>query len=182
MTTPAKSIAVYCSSTDGLDDRFVDAARQTGHIIASRGLGLVYGGGGVGLMGDAARAALEAGGHVMGVIPKFMVEAERAMLDVTEQHVVTTMAERKGIMEERADAFIALPGGVGTLDEIFEAITGLVLSLHSKPIVFVNIDGFYSPLWRFMEHASQLGVISPKTLKRISVVDTPQQAIDATGL
>jgi uncharacterized protein (TIGR00730 family) len=165
--TQFKSVAVYCSAREGLDGPFTEAARETGRVLGERGIELVYGGGGLGLMGVVATAALEAGGRVVGVIPRSMVEKERAHGGLTERIVVTTMHERKAIMAERAGAFLALPGGVGTLDEIFEAITWNQLAIHDKPVGFLDVEGFYAPLRAFLERAHAGGFIPASTMYRL---------------
>ena len=167
MNLPAHTVAVYCSARDGLAPAFVDCARDLGRSLAARSVGVVYGGGGRGLMGEIGRAALDAGGHVTGVIPRSMVEREAALHTVSEQIVIDTMHERKQIMADRCDAYVALPGGVGTLDEIFEAITWHQLDLHAKPMVFLDIDGYYSPLRQFLEHSADLGFIPASTMDAI---------------
>ncbi len=180
MTTHA--VAVYCSARDGLDRAYIDAAREVGRTLAGRGIGIVYGGGGAGLMGEVADAALVAGGEVVGVIPRSMVEQERAHTGLDELIVVETMHERKAIMASRAGAFLALPGGVGTLDEIFEAITWNQLSIHDKPIVFLDLNGFYAPLRAFLEHAHRGGFIPTGTMTRVRFEPTPADALAALGI
>lgn len=178
----AQGIAVYCSARDGLEGHFIDAARELGRVLAEMGLPLVYGGGGCGLMGETARACLDAGGDVIGVIPRSMIEKERALHTVSEFIEVETMHERKAIMAARARAFLAMPGGVGTLDETFEAITWNQLAIHNKPVVFVDIKGFYAPLKRFLDHAGQLGFIPADTLDRISFEPDVPSALEAAGV
>ena len=144
--TPAFSICVYCGSRPGADPLFADVARETGHWIGTHGGQLVYGGGNNGLMGMVADATLAAGGRVVGIIPKALVEKEWAKLDCTELHVVDTMHDRKRMMAERADAFLALPGGIGTFEELFEVLSWRTLGLHTKPIVIVDSGGYWEPL------------------------------------
>ncbi|MEO8589280.1 MAG: TIGR00730 family Rossman fold protein [Flavobacteriales bacterium] len=139
-------IAVFCGASAGNDTIYHDAAQGVGRAIAARGMGVVYGGGHVGLMGAVADAALQAGGEVLGVIPGFMVEKELAHNGLTELLVVRDMHERKMRMHERSDAVIALPGGFGTMDELFELLTWRQLGLHAKPMGLLNVNGFYSPL------------------------------------
>lgn len=178
----ARTIAVYCSARDNLAPVYIDAAREVGRTLAGHGVGIVYGGGGAGLMGEVATAALDAGGGVVGVIPRSMVEQERAHTGLTELIVIETMHERKQIMADRADAFLALPGGVGTLDEIFEAITWNQLAIHDKPIVFLDLDGFYSPLRAFLEHAHAGGFIPRTTMAHIRFAPTPGAALEHLGV
>ena len=139
-------IAVFCGANTGHDPAILEAAKKVGSTIAARGMGVVYGGGHVGLMGAVADAALEAGGHVLGVIPGFMVEKELAHAGLTELMIVHDMHERKMRMHQRSDAVIALPGGFGTMDELFELLTWRQLGLHAKPIGLLNVNGFYTPL------------------------------------
>lgn len=140
------NIAVFCGANTGTDPAILQAARTMGRTIAERGMGVVYGGGHVGLMGAVADAALEAGGKVIGVIPGFMVEKELAHQALTELIIVRDMHERKMRMHELSQAVVALPGGFGTMDEVFELLTWRQLGLHAKPIGVLNVNDFYSPL------------------------------------
>ena len=167
MKKKSHTIAVYCSARDGLDKPFVDAAHDLGRLLAERNTAIVYGGGGKGLMGEVGRAALAAGGKVTGVIPRSMVEREAALETVTEQVIIDTMHQRKQIMADRCEAYIALPGGVGTLDEMFEAITWHQIGLHTKPMIFLDIEGYYTPLRQFLEHSAELGFIPETTMAAI---------------
>ena len=146
-----KSIAIFCGSTLGTDSIFAEAAKNTGRIIAEQGKTLVYGGGRSGLMGLVADSALEAGGQVIGVIPQGLVDRELAHPHLTELHVVKNMHERKTLMSELSDGFVALPGGAGTLEEIFEQWTWAQLGIHLKPCAFYNVDGFYDDLIKFIQ-------------------------------
>ena len=157
-----KSICVFCGSTPGIRPEYIDAARELGTLLARRDIELVYGGGHVGLMGDLADAALAAGGRVMGIIPEHLMKPEVAHQDLTELRVVDSMHTRKRLMAERADAFIVLPGGYGTLEEMFEMITWLQLQLHSKPVGAINVAGFFDPLLNFLRHAADEGFIRPQ--------------------
>lgn len=139
-------IAVFCGASSGHDPIYVQAARDLGRAIVDRGMGVVYGGGHVGLMGVLADAAMQAGGPVVGVIPGFMEKKEDAHQGVTELVVVHDMHERKMVMHQRSQAVVALPGGFGTLDELFELLTWRQLGLHQKPIALLNVNGFYAPL------------------------------------
>jgi uncharacterized protein (TIGR00730 family) len=145
------SVCVFCGSSDAADPAFLDAAREMGVALAADGLRLVYGGGGVGLMGACARAAHDAGGRVLGIIPTFLIGKERA-LDTVETVVVQSMHERKIMMFERSDGFVVLPGGIGTLEEIVELLSWRRLDLHAKPVVFYNPRDFWRPLFDLFQH------------------------------
>ena len=144
-----KLLCVYCSSSATLDPKYYAAAEQLGRDLVARGWGLIYGGGNAGLMGSVARSVKAAGGHVVGIIPDFMIERELAFRAADELVTVATMRERKRLMAERADAFVTLPGGIGTLEELTEIMTERYLNLTRKPVVLVNQDGFYDDLIRF---------------------------------
>ena len=146
-----KSIAIFCGSSLGTDEIFAQAAEQTGQLIAELGQTLVYGGGRSGLMGIVADSALKAGGKVIGVIPQGLVDRELAHPDLTELHIVTSMHERKTLMADLSDGFIALPGGAGTIEEIFEQWTWAQLGIHLKPCAFLNVEGFYDGLLQFIQ-------------------------------
>ena len=146
-----KNICVYCSSSNALVPVFFEAARQLGVLLAQQGCTLVYGGGNVGLMGALARAVHEQGGRVVGVIPEALRAKEVAYLAADELIITKDLRERKAIMQERSQAFIALPGGFGTLEEVFEILTAKQLGFHQAPLVFVNTAGFYQPLFDFFE-------------------------------
>ncbi|MBK8341591.1 MAG: TIGR00730 family Rossman fold protein [Flavobacteriales bacterium] len=161
-------IAVFCGASKGGDPLIHHAARIAGQAIAARGMGVVYGGGHVGLMGAVADAALQAGGEVIGVIPGFMVEKELAHAGLTELIVVHDMHERKMRMHERSDAVIALPGGFGTMDELFELLTWRQLGLHAKPMGLLNVNGFYSPLLEQIGRMEQDGFLHGPTRVRAS--------------
>ena len=149
--TPAFSVCVYCGSRSGIKPEFSQAARTVGTWIGQHGGQLVYGGGKAGLMGIVAEATLQAGGRVVGVIPKALVEKEWALHECTELHIVETMHERKRMMAERADAFLALPGGIGTFEELFEVWTWRQLGYHDKPVGLLNINGYYNGLLDFLD-------------------------------
>ena len=154
-----RSICVYCGSGHGGDPAFTDAAVALGAAIARAGIRLVYGGGNVGLMGTVARAALDHGGDVCGIIPEFLRQRELMIADAQELVVVPDMHTRKRLMFERADAFVALPGGVGTLEEVVEQMTWAQLGQHRKPILLANVLGFWDPLLSLLEHMKQTGFI-----------------------
>lgn len=162
MTTnaPAFSICVYCGSRPGADPAFADAAQAVGRWIGSHGGQLVYGGGNNGLMGMVADATLQAGGRVVGIIPEALVMKEFAKRDCTELHVVQTMHERKRMMAERADVFLALPGGIGTFEELFEVWTWRQLGYHDKPIGLLNVNGYYDALEGFLQSSAKAGFMS----------------------
>ncbi|HVM99778.1 MAG TPA: TIGR00730 family Rossman fold protein, partial [Caulobacteraceae bacterium] len=155
------SVCVYCASSNAADPDFLAAASQLGRTIADEGLRLVYGGGGVGLMGAAAKAAHTAGGRVLGVIPQFLTSHERP-LRIVETVVVTSMHERKMMMFDEADAFAILPGGIGTLEEVVELLSWRRLGLHSKPIVFLNLKGFWDPLFGVFDHILAQQLVPPE--------------------
>ena len=155
MTDPTFSLCVYCGSRPGLDPAFAEVAQSVGEWIGSRGGQLVYGGGRNGLMGIVAEATLAAGGRVVGIIPKALVEKEWAHQGCTELHVVDTMHERKRLMADRADAFLALPGGIGTFEEFFEVWTWRQLGYHDKPVGLLNVAGYYDGLMAFIRTGVQ---------------------------
>jgi uncharacterized protein (TIGR00730 family) len=155
MSQPSFSLCVYCGSRPGADPAYTDAARAVGHWIGERGGQLVYGGGRNGLMGLVADSTLQAGGRVVGVIPKALVEKEWAHHGCSELHVVDTMHERKRLMAERADAFLALPGGIGTFEEFFEVWTWRQLGYHDKPVGLLNVAGYYDGLLAFLHSSVQ---------------------------
>src|SRR5436190_10510514 len=157
-----RTLCVYCGSGPGTDPEFAEAARQFGKILAEKRVGLVYGGGSLGLMGTLATSVLDHGGRVTGVIPEFLIGRERMMARAQEIVVTRDMHERKRVMFERADAFAALPGGIGTLEELVEQITWAQLGRHRKPIVIANIGGFWAPLLALFDHMRALAFIRPE--------------------
>jgi len=154
-----RKICVYCGSGPGTDPAFVDAARAFGAILGQNGIGLVYGGGAVGIMGAIAKSVLEHGGEVTGIIPEFLVAREHAMRSADNLIVTRDMHERKRKMFELADGFVALPGGIGTLEELVEQITWVQLGRHRKPILLANIKGFWNPLCALIDHMKKLEFI-----------------------
>jgi hypothetical protein len=172
-------IAVFCGSRTGTGDAYRAAAAALGRSIASRGLGLVYGGGSVGLMGVLADAALGAGGEVIGVIPDILASAELAHAGITRMHVVPSMHARKALMADLADAFAVLPGGYGTLDELFEVVTWAQLGIHTKPIGLANIGGYFDPLVGFLDHAVAEGFVTAKNRGLFVVRLDPDALLDA---
>ncbi len=163
------SLCVYCGSRTGATAEFADAAAAVGRWIGERGGQLVYGGGNNGLMGVMADAALDTGGRVVGIIPRALVEKEWAKLDCTELHVVDSMHDRKRMMAERADAFLALPGGIGTFEELFEVWTWRQLGYHDKPVGLLNMDGYYEPLLAFLQSSIQHGFMSDWQLELLRI-------------
>jgi uncharacterized protein (TIGR00730 family) len=177
-TTPAppRSVCVFCGSSTGSRPEYADAARRLGATLAARRLELVYGAGNVGLMGVLADAALAAGGRVVGVIPRSLVLRELAHQGLSESHVVETMHQRKALMADLSDAFVALPGGYGTLDELFEILTWSQLGIHNKPIGLLNVNGFFDPLLAWVRHACAEGFL------RQQHVDLLHVATDVEGM
>lgn len=169
---PLTSLAVFCGASTGHDRHFTDNAFEVGRELAERGIRLVYGAGGSGLMGAVAQGALEAGGEVIGVIPRLMVDREWGRNDLTELHVCETMHERKAIMAANADAFLALPGGLGTLEEIFEVWTWRQVGFHAKPVGFLDVDGFWQPLLQALRGIAAAGLIRPGDLDSVTVAPT----------
>ncbi len=156
-----KKVCVYCGSGSGINPNFAKAANFLGKDLANRGIGLVYGGGSLGLMGEVARATLEAGGHVTGIIPEFLSEKEHMLKEVQELIVTHSMHERKQYMFAKSDAFVALPGGAGTLDELIEQVTWSQLNQHNKPIIIADIDHYWQPLLELLRHMSEETFIRP---------------------
>ncbi len=150
-----KRVCVFCGSSKGRQDRYAEAARAFGKELSRRNLGLVYGGGNIGLMSVVAETVLAHKGEVIGVIPRFMVEKELARDDLTELHVVSSMHERKALMADLSDGFVAMPGGFGTLEELCEMLTWLQLHLHRKPCGLLNVGGFFDKLVEFFDHQVQ---------------------------
>jgi uncharacterized protein (TIGR00730 family) len=171
-------VCVFCGSAQGEDPRFVEAARATGSLLARRGLELVYGGGHIGMMGALADAALSAGGHVTGVIPRSLMRPEVAHAGLSELLVVDSMQERKRLMADRADCFLVLPGGYGTLDETFEMVTALQLGLQRKPLALVNIGRYFDPLLRWVQHAVECGFVQARHGRLLPVADTSENALE----
>ena len=174
-----KNICVYCGSSSKVDDVYKDAAGKIGQLIAAEGWGVVYGGGRVGLMGIVADAALESGGSVIGIIPEHIQEREVQHLNLTELHVVDTMHARKQMMVDKSQGFVILAGGLGTLDELFELLTWKQLGLHDKPIVIVNMNGYWTKLLETLQHIADKGFMRPDDLRLFVVVDTVEDVPEA---
>ncbi len=173
-----KSVCVYCGSNSGADPAFVAAARQAGQVIAGRGLTLVYGGGQVGLMGEIADAALAAGGRVEGVIPEFLALKEIAHMELSALHVVKSMHARKAKMVRLAQAFIALPGGIGTMEEMFEIWTWAQLGQHRHPVGLLNVNGYYDDLVAFLDKMTSQGFLAPNHRGALMVSDRVEDLLD----
>jgi uncharacterized protein (TIGR00730 family) len=189
MTLPS-SLCVYCGSAADVAQSYKDAAVLLGRLAGEQGVEIVYGGGRVGLMGLVADAALAAGGKVTGIIPRHIVEMEVAHQTLTELIVVETMHQRKQMMADRADAFVILPGGMGTLDEAFEILTWKQLGLHNKPVIVANIDGYWEPLLALVRHGVAAGFVRPRHAElftEVMAIDvllpllTAMPGIDAAG-
>ena len=179
--TALKTICVYCGSSNGSDPAMLAAARQLGHAMGSAGIGLVYGGGNGGLMGATARAVLDSGGHVTGIIPGFLRDRELMLEDAQDMVVVQDMHTRKRLMFERSDAFVALPGGIGTLEELVEQMTWVQLERHTKPVLIADIGGFWRPLLGLLEHMREQGFIRSDLEVKYLVADTVDEILPMLG-
>jgi hypothetical protein len=177
-----RNIAVFCASSNGAHPAYRDAAEELGRALATRNIGLVYGGSNVGLMKAVAEAALAENGKVIGVIPEVLVDLEVAHQGITEQHITSTMHTRKALIGEKADAFIALPGGFGTFEELFEVLAWHTLNIHKKPILLLNINGFYDKLLIFLDHCVAEGLLKPKNRELLLVADTVEDALAQLSL
>lgn len=175
----SRSICIYCGSNPGDNPAYMEAARAMGQLIAGQGHRLIYGGGHVGLMGAAADAALSAGGEVIGVIPRDILEKEVGHGGVTELFTVNSMHERKMKMASLSDSFVALPGGIGTLEEIIEVLTWSQLGFHSKPCAVLNIEGFFNPLFQLLDHMVEHRFLLREHRQQLLSADTPEAVIDA---
>lgn len=174
-----RSVCVYCGSSNRVDDRYRTAATRMGTLLAKAGLAVVYGGGRVGLMGIVADSALAAGGEVVGIIPSHIRDMEIDHPGLSELHVVDSMHTRKMMMFDRSDAFVVLPGGLGTMDETFEIITWRQLGIHDKPVVLVNENGYWDPLLAMVDHMIETGFAQPEHRGLYRVVDGVDAVIDA---
>jgi len=170
-------VAVYCGSAAGADPSFADQARATAQAMAEANVDLVYGGGRLGLMGVMADTVLSLGGKVYGVIPQALVDIEVAHPRLTELHTVANMHQRKAKMTDLADGFLALPGGVGTLDELFEAWSWNALGYHAKPFCLLNVDGFWDRMIGFLDHVTESGFMSPARRAQLLVAESPEEAL-----
>lgn len=170
-------LCVYCGSSPGQDPGYIQAARELGTAMAKANIGLVYGGSGVGLMGEIARSVIDNGGHVTGIIPEFLVSKERMLNRDCELIVTKTMHERKMLMFENATGFVALPGGVGTLEELSEILTWAQLKQHAKPVILCNINGFWNSLVELLKNMRNQGFIRPPYDVILEVADNPKATI-----
>ncbi|MBS2026732.1 MAG: TIGR00730 family Rossman fold protein [Deltaproteobacteria bacterium] len=175
------NIAVFCGSASEIDPRILVAGRVLGQALASRRVGLIYGGSSIGLMGAVADACVEAGGEVIGVIPQVLVDAEIAHRNLTRLEVVRDLHRRKARMAELANGFAVLPGGLGTLDEAFDIITWRTLGLHEKPIAFLDTLDFWKPLKALLDHLSETRFVKPHNARMIQFCPTPEAMLDALG-
>jgi len=178
-----KNVCVFCGANPGTKPAYIDAARRLGAALGARGLGLVYGGASVGLMGAVADAALASGAQVYGVLPEVLVPREIGHPRLTELYLVGSMHERKAEMAARADAFVALPGGYGTLDELFEMLTWSQLDMHRKPCALLDVDGYYTHLTAFLDHAAAEGLLRPEHRAMLFAEHDAERLLDrlATG-
>ena len=177
MSAPKRKLCVYCGSSHGENPAYAEAARTLGRALAENGIGLVYGGGSLGLMGEVAKACLSAGGYVVGVIPEFLVRKEILLENVQELVVTANMHQRKMTMFEKADGFCALPGGIGTLEELVEMATWLQLGQHVKPIILANIDGYWDPLLELFEHMREQGFFRSSTEVKLDHVKRAEEVV-----
>jgi uncharacterized protein (TIGR00730 family) len=176
--TKLKRICVYCGSSVGARPSYQQAAQRLGELMAERGIGLVFGGGGIGLMGVVADAVLARGGEAIGVIPESLVRREIGHRGVTKLHVVETMHQRKALMADLSDAFIALPGGYGTLEEICETITWSQLGIQQKPCGLLNIENYWDGMLQFLDHAMREDFVRPENRGLVLVASTPEQMLE----
>jgi len=179
--TASRSLCVYCGSSVGAKPQIQDAARQLGRLMAESRIRLVYGGGRVGLMGVIADAVLDGGGEVVGIIPEFLDTREVGHRGVTELHIVDSMHARKSLMVELSDAFAVLPGGFGTLDETFEVLTWRQLRLHDKPIMLVDLDGYWNPFLDLVDHLIAQGFVHPSCRDLFTVVTSVEEVVTAVA-
>lgn len=174
-----EAVCVFCGSSMGADPAYEETARTLGGIFAASRIRLVYGGGGIGLMGTAARATLSGGGKVTGIIPGFLRDREVQLDEVTELIVTQSMHQRKATMHRMSDAFVILAGGIGTLEEVIEIMTWAQLGLHEKPVLFVNTNGYYNPLFGFLDHVITEGFAKPAMRRLYGVVERPEEVLPA---
>ncbi|MDY6906368.1 MAG: TIGR00730 family Rossman fold protein [Thermodesulfobacteriota bacterium] len=174
-----KRICIFCGSSPGRKKAYTEAAKETGRVLAENGLGLVYGGAGIGTMGALADSVLSRGGDVTGVMPRLLVEKEVAHKGLSDQRIVDSMHERKQLMADLADGFIAMPGGLGTFEEFFEILTWAQLGMHNKPCGLLNTDGYYNELLNFLDFAVTEEFVHPAWRSMILIHDTPADMIDA---
>jgi uncharacterized protein (TIGR00730 family) len=173
-----RRLCVFCGSSPGINPQYAELADRLGGLLVRRGLGLVYGGGNVGLMGVLADAVLKAGGHVTGVIPQSLVDREVAHAGLSDLRIVNSMHERKALMADLADGFIALPGGLGTLEEFCEILTWAQLGLHQKPCGLINVAGYFDHLMAFLDHAVRERFLRPEHCRMLLVEADPESLLD----
>ncbi|WP_281647235.1 TIGR00730 family Rossman fold protein [Parendozoicomonas sp. Alg238-R29] len=176
-----QSVCVFCGARPGNDPDILNSTLQLADTLVAHNKALVYGGSSTGLMGTLADRVLEGGGKVIGIIPNTIVDMEIAHMSLTEQHIVADMASRKNKMMDIADACIALPGGFGTLDELFEALTNAQLRLHSKPVGILNVNGYYDSLINFLDHACSIGLLAPQNRQLLHIGNTPEELLNSLG-
>jgi uncharacterized protein (TIGR00730 family) len=184
IVTESKRICVFCGSSPGFNSGYAEAAKDMSRALINRDLGLVYGGESIGLMGVLAEQVMTQGGEVIGVLPESMLEREADksdLLDLTELRVVHSMHERKQLMSDLSDGFVALPGGMGTFEELCEVLTWAQLGIHSKPIGLVNAAGYYEPLLTLFDHAVNEGFLAPTNRMLLKSADTPDELLDDLG-
>jgi uncharacterized protein (TIGR00730 family) len=177
-----QSVCVFCGSSNGVRAAYVQAAQELGALLARRGIRLVYGGGNVGLMGVLANAALDLGGQVTGVLPEALAIKEVLHPTLTDQRVVTSMHERKAMMADLSDAFVAMPGGFGTMEEFFEVLTWAQLGFHHKPLALLNVEGFFDPLLRLFEHMVEEGFVRAQHREIIVIEATAAALLDTLAV
>lgn len=177
MNKKVKNICVYCGSGSGRDPVYAEAARILGRAMADANIGLVYGGGSLGLMGEIARTVLNQGGRVTGIIPEFLSAREKMLSEVQDLIVTHSMHERKQIMFDKSDAFVALPGGIGTLEELVEQLTWSQLGQHTKPVVLGDVDGFWTPLLSLIDHMREEAFVRPGLEVRLTTVKDPHDIV-----
>lgn len=177
-----QNVAVFCASANGARPVYAEAAAELAGALVKRGVGIVYGGANVGLMQVVAESALAEGGQVIGVIPSILVEAEVAHRGVTELHITDSMHSRKALIGSRSDAFIALPGGFGTFEELFEVLAWQTLKIHTKPVLLLNIDGFYDKLLAFLDHCVAEGMLKQRNRCIINVASSVPEILAILGL
>ena len=181
VSTKVTNVAIFCASANGAKAVYAEAAAQLARALVKEGVGTVYGGANVGLMQIVAEAALAEGGRVVGVIPSVLVEAEVAHRGVTELHITDSMHSRKALIGSRSDAFIALPGGFGTFEELFEVLAWQTLKIHAKPVLLLNINGFYDKLLVFLDHCVDEGMLKEKNRRIINVAGSVRETLEMLG-
>jgi uncharacterized protein (TIGR00730 family) len=174
-----RRVCVFCGARSGHDENYLDIAREAARVIVARGFGIVYGGGRVGMMGALADAALAAGGEVIGVIPRALAASEVAHSQISELHVVESMHARKALLTQLSDAFVALPGGIGTMDEFFEALTWRQLGIHDKPIGLLNAAGYYDPLISLLDRMLEEGLLPEPTRAYVTIAGAVGAILDS---